>query len=107
MLIRVSLCPNSVMSWPNLIIESTRFAASTNSLELLLNLGTGSPESASSKILNSESSAEKEGVSNQVLSAADSCVVLPMDGFVPSYNLQVAVSVVALEALRQRNKYSH
>jgi tRNA(Leu) C34 or U34 (ribose-2'-O)-methylase TrmL len=26
-----------------------------------------------------------------------------MDGFVPSYNLQVAVSVVALEALRQRN----
>jgi len=51
--------------------------------------------------------AEKEGVSNQVLSAADSCVVLPMDGFVPSYNLQVAVSVVALEALRQRNKYSH
>ena len=51
--------------------------------------------------------AEKEGVSNQVLSAADSCVVLPMDGFVPSYNLQVAVSVVALEALRQLNKYSH
>jgi len=25
-----------------------------------------------------------------------------MDGFVPSYNLQVAVSVMAVEALRQR-----
>jgi len=31
-------------------------------------------------------------------------VLLPMDGFVPSYNLQVAVSVVAVEALRQRNR---
>ena len=47
--------------------------------------------------------AEKEGVSEQVLAAADACVLLPMDGFVPSYNLQVAVSVVAVEALRQRN----
>jgi tRNA G18 (ribose-2'-O)-methylase SpoU len=37
-----------------------------------------------------------------VLDAADACVLLPMDGFVPSYNLQVAVSVVAVEALRQR-----
>ena len=46
--------------------------------------------------------AEKEGISQQVLDAADACVVLPMDGFVPSYNLQVAVSVVAVEALRQR-----
>ena len=47
--------------------------------------------------------AEKEGISEQVLAAADACVLLPMDGFVPSYNLQVAVSVVAIEALRQRN----
>ena len=47
--------------------------------------------------------AEKEGISQQVLTAADACVLLPMDGFVPSYNLQVAVSVVAVEALRQRN----
>ena len=46
--------------------------------------------------------AEKEGISEQVLAAADACVLLPMDGFVPSYNLQVAVSVVAVEALRQR-----
>ena len=48
--------------------------------------------------------AEKEGISQEVLDASDACVRLPMDGFVPSYNLQVAVSVVALEALRQRNK---
>ncbi len=47
--------------------------------------------------------AEKEGISEQVLAAANACVLLPMDGFVPSYNLQVAVSVVAVEALRQRN----
>ena len=46
--------------------------------------------------------AEKEGISQQVLDVADACVLLPMDGFVPSYNLQVAVSVVAVEALRQR-----
>lgn len=46
--------------------------------------------------------AEKEGISDAVLEVADACVLLPMDGFVPSYNLQVAVSVVAVEALRQR-----
>ena len=47
--------------------------------------------------------AERDGVSEQVLAASDSVVILPMDGFVPSYNLQVAVSVLAVEALRQRN----
>jgi tRNA G18 (ribose-2'-O)-methylase SpoU len=46
--------------------------------------------------------AEREGVSHAVLEAADAVVKLPMDGFVPSYNLQVAVSVMAVEALRQR-----
>ena len=46
--------------------------------------------------------AEREGVSPKVLEAADAVVKLPMDGFVPSYNLQVAVSVLAVEALRQR-----
>jgi len=51
--------------------------------------------------------AEKEGISEQVLAAANACVLLPMDGFVPSYNLQVAVSVVAVEALRQRNLKKH
>ncbi|MGB1500035.1 MAG: TrmH family RNA methyltransferase, partial [Poseidonia sp.] len=46
--------------------------------------------------------AERDGVSPEVLEAADGVVKLPMDGFVPSYNLQVAVSVLAVEALRQR-----
>lgn len=46
--------------------------------------------------------AERDGVSPAVLEAADAVVKLPMDGFVPSYNLQVAVSVLAVEALRQR-----
>jgi TrmH family RNA methyltransferase len=46
--------------------------------------------------------AEREGVSQEVLEACDEIVVLPMDGFVPSYNLQVAISVLAVEALRQR-----
>jgi len=47
--------------------------------------------------------AERDGVSAPVLEAANAVVKLPMDGFVPSYNLQVAVSVLAVEALRQRN----
>jgi tRNA G18 (ribose-2'-O)-methylase SpoU len=47
--------------------------------------------------------AERNGVSPEVLEAANAVVKLPMDGFVPSYNLQVAVSVLAVEALRQRN----
>jgi len=46
--------------------------------------------------------AERNGVSAPVLEAASEVVRLPMDGFVPSYNLQVAVSVLAVEALRQR-----
>ncbi len=45
--------------------------------------------------------AEMEGVSSEVLSVADEVVRLPMDGFVPSYNLQVAVSALAMERLRQ------
>ena len=47
--------------------------------------------------------AEREGVSQEVLEACDEIVRLPMDGFVPSYNLQVAISVLAVESLRQRN----
>ena len=46
--------------------------------------------------------AERDGVSQETLEAADFVVILPMDGFVPSYNLQVAVSVLAVEALRQK-----
>ncbi len=45
---------------------------------------------------------ERDGIPEWLLSQADLVVRLPMDGFVPSYNLQVAVSVVALESLRQR-----
>ena len=45
--------------------------------------------------------AENEGVSAEVLAAADEIVRLPMPGFVPSYNLQVAVSALAIERLRQ------
>ena len=47
--------------------------------------------------------AEREGVSQEVLDACDEVVRLPMDGFVPSFNLQVAISVLAVESLRQRN----
>ena len=46
--------------------------------------------------------AEREGVSKEVLDACNEIVRLPMEGFVPSYNLQVAISVLAVEALRQR-----
>jgi TrmH family RNA methyltransferase len=45
---------------------------------------------------------EREGIPQWILDEADDIVRLPMAGFVPSYNLQVAVSVVAVEALRQR-----
>ena len=45
---------------------------------------------------------EREGIPQWILEVADDVVRLPMAGFVPSYNLQVAVSVVAVEALRQR-----
>ena len=48
--------------------------------------------------------AEREGVSKKVLDTCDEIVRLPMDGFVPSYNLQVAISVLAVEALRQKNE---
>ena len=45
--------------------------------------------------------AENAGVSKEVLNAADDIIRLPMPGFVPSYNLQVAVSALAIERLRQ------
>ena len=45
--------------------------------------------------------AENAGVSNDVLEAADEVVKLPMPGFVPSYNLQVAISALGMERLRQ------
>ena len=45
--------------------------------------------------------AENAGVSKEVLDAANEIVRLPMPGFIPSYNLQVAVSALAIERLRQ------
>ena len=46
--------------------------------------------------------AERDGVSQETLDAADEIVRLPMNGFIPSYNLQVAMSCLAIEAIRQR-----
>ena len=48
--------------------------------------------------------AENAGVSKEVLDAADDIVRLPMPGFIPSYNLQVAISSLAIERLRQSNQ---
>ena len=46
--------------------------------------------------------AERDGVSQETIEAADQIVRLPMNGFIPSYNLQVAMSCLAIEAIRQR-----
>ena len=46
---------------------------------------------------------ERDGISDSILNASDSVVRIPMAGFVPSYNLQAPVAVVAAEALRQRS----
>ena len=45
---------------------------------------------------------EKDGISDDLLKAADQAVRIPMAGFTPSYNLQAPMAVVAVEALRQR-----
>lgn len=44
---------------------------------------------------------EREGIPAEVLAACDEVVRLPMAGFIPSYNLQGAIAVVAVERLRQ------
>ena len=46
--------------------------------------------------------AERDGVSQESLDAADQIIRLPMEGFIPSYNLQVAISALAIEAIKQR-----
>lgn len=48
--------------------------------------------------------AERYGVSQEMLEAADTVVRLPMLGFVPSYNLQVTLAAMALESLRQMDE---
>ena len=45
---------------------------------------------------------EKDGISEELLGAADQAIRIPMAGFTPSYNLQAPMAVVAVEALRQR-----
>jgi TrmH family RNA methyltransferase len=44
---------------------------------------------------------EADGIPSDVLAKCDDVLRLPMAGFIPSYNLQSAVSVVAVERLRQ------
>jgi TrmH family RNA methyltransferase len=44
---------------------------------------------------------ERHGIPDAVLRAADRVLRVPMRGFIPSYNLQAALSAVALERLRQ------
>ena len=46
---------------------------------------------------------ERDGIPEPILTKSDSVIRVPMMGFVPSYNLQAPVAVVAAEALRQRN----
>ena len=46
---------------------------------------------------------EHDGISEHILKESDSVIRVPMSGFVPSYNLQAPMAVVAAEALRQRN----
>lgn len=46
---------------------------------------------------------ERDGIRDSILNASDSIVRIPMAGFVPSYNLQAPVAVVAAEALKQRS----
>jgi 23S rRNA (guanosine2251-2'-O)-methyltransferase len=46
---------------------------------------------------------ERDGISELILEESDSVIRVPMSGFVPSYNLQAPMAVVAAEALRQRN----
>ena len=44
---------------------------------------------------------ERRGVGKPILEVCDEVVRIPMAGFIPSYNLQAAVAVLAAERLRQ------
>jgi 23S rRNA (guanosine2251-2'-O)-methyltransferase len=44
---------------------------------------------------------ERDGLSDALLARCGAVVRVPMAGFVPSYNLQAAISAVAAERLRQ------
>lgn len=45
---------------------------------------------------------EKHGVSDEAVAAADACVVIPMTGFVESFNVSVAAALIMWEASQQR-----
>jgi TrmH family RNA methyltransferase len=44
---------------------------------------------------------ERHGIPREVLAACDGAIAIPMRGFIPSYNLQAAMAIVAGEQLRQ------
>jgi 23S rRNA (guanosine2251-2'-O)-methyltransferase len=44
---------------------------------------------------------ERDGIAPELLARCDAVVSVPMAGFVPSYNLQAAISAIAGERLRQ------
>jgi tRNA G18 (ribose-2'-O)-methylase SpoU len=44
---------------------------------------------------------ERDGIPREVLAACDGVIAIPMRGFIPSYNLQAAMAIVAGEHLRQ------
>ena len=44
---------------------------------------------------------EKHGIPSKILDSSDSIIRIPMSGFVPSYNLQAPMAIVAAEAMRQ------
>ena len=44
---------------------------------------------------------ERDGLAPELLARCDAVVSVPMAGFVPSYNLQAAISAIAAERLRQ------
>ncbi len=48
--------------------------------------------------------AEEHGIPEDLLEQCDHTVRIPMQGFIRSYNLQVAVAVVSVERLRQLNR---
>ena len=50
---------------------------------------------------------ERHGIPEQLLDHCDVVLKIPMGGFLPSYNLQAPLAVVATEVLRQKQKRSN
>lgn len=46
--------------------------------------------------------AENDGIATELLDSCDQIVTLPSPGFIPAYNLQIAVAMVTAEHLRQQ-----